>query len=375
MSITPATFTLRISDRAVEDLKERLARTRWPDRQPDRFDDGDADGLGRLVAYWRDDFDWRSAEARLNAFPQFKVPIGGVDLHYLHVPGRGPDPTPLILCHGWPGSVFEFLGLIPRLTDPARFGGDPADAFTVIAPSLPGYGLSYAPGQPCFSANETAGLLMRLMTEVLGYQGFAAHGVGWGAAVTARLGHVQPDPRVAMHLSLLSGLAGARPSGTPPVEQKTCLAETGEWQSQGRAYAFVRVPPPPTSVGGPGFEPADPATDPAAGIAGACPALPDGEAAVTPDDLLANISLYWFTGAIKASFWPHYTHHHGAPVPGAAGEARPAKENARPQPAVARAVGDAGHWTVIERGGHFAPMAQPKALAGDLREFFRPLRS
>jgi microsomal epoxide hydrolase len=142
-----------------------------------------------LVDHWRDGFDWRAQEARLNAFPQFKVPLHGIDLHFLHVPGRGPDPLPLLLSHGWPGSVLEFLDLIPRLTDPARFGGDPADAFTVVAPSLPGYGLSFAPGQPRFGAEAIADCLAELMTDVLGYGRFAAQGGDWGAFVTARLGH------------------------------------------------------------------------------------------------------------------------------------------------------------------------------------------
>ena len=139
-------------------LRERLARTRWPDQAPGApwAHGTDVAYLQSLVAHWRDTFDWRRQEARLNAWPHFKVALHGIDLHYLHVPGKGPKPCPLLLSHGWPGSVFEFLELIPRLTDPARFGGDPADAFTVVAPSLPGYGLSFAPGQPRFSAEAIA---------------------------------------------------------------------------------------------------------------------------------------------------------------------------------------------------------------------------
>ena len=145
MSARPEPFTLNVADTAIADLRERLARTRFPDQAPgEPWAYGtNVDYLRGLVEYWRTAFDWRAQEARLNAFPQFKAALHDIDVHFLHVPGKGPNPCPLLLMHGWPGSVFEFLDLIPRLTDPASFGGDPADAFTVVAPSLPGYGLSF----------------------------------------------------------------------------------------------------------------------------------------------------------------------------------------------------------------------------------------
>jgi len=158
MATQPRPFTLKVSDEAVADLRERLARTRYPDQAPgEPWAYGtDVGYLRQLAEYWRTTFDWRVEEARLNAFAQYKVPLRGIDLHFLHVPGNGPAPCPLLLLHGWPGSVFEFLELIPRLTDPAHFGGDPADAFTIVAPSLPGYGLSFTPGQPRFGIEEIA---------------------------------------------------------------------------------------------------------------------------------------------------------------------------------------------------------------------------
>jgi len=168
----PQPFTLRVPDAAIADLRERLARTRLPDQAP-----GEAWAYGTdvaylhgLVEYWRSAFDWRAEEARLNAFPQYKVPLADIDLHFLHVPGKGPAPCPLLLLHGWPGSVFEFIEIIPRLTDPARFGGDSADAFTVVAPSLPGYGLSFKPGQPRFGIEEIADCVAELMQDTLGYR-------------------------------------------------------------------------------------------------------------------------------------------------------------------------------------------------------------
>ena len=170
MSGQPETFRLHVPDAAIDDLRDRLSRTRFPDQAPgEPWAYGtDLAYMRSLVDHWHDNFDWRAQEARLNSFPQYKIHLHGIDLHFLHVPGRGPRPHPLLLSHGWPGSVFEFLELVPRLTDPERFGGDPADAFTVIAPSLPGYGLSFTPGQPRFGIEAIADCFAELMAGVLG---------------------------------------------------------------------------------------------------------------------------------------------------------------------------------------------------------------
>jgi microsomal epoxide hydrolase len=171
-------FKLTVPDRDIADLRERLRRTRFPDQAP-----GPAWAYGTdiawmrgLIDYWGEKFDWRAQEARLNAFPQYKVRLHDINLHFLQVEGQGPDPCPLLLSHGWPGSVFEFLELIPRLTNPSQFGGDPADSFTVVAPSLPGYGLSFSPGQLRFGVEEIADRFASLMTDVLGHQRFGAQG-------------------------------------------------------------------------------------------------------------------------------------------------------------------------------------------------------
>jgi microsomal epoxide hydrolase len=179
---SPRPFRLDIDPSALSDLAQRLSRTRLPDQPAgEPWSTGtDIGFLREALDYWRDNFDWRAQEARLNALPQFKVALDGIDLHYLHVQGKGvpggPRPLPLLLSHGWPGSVFEFLDLIPRLTDPAAFGGDPADAFEVIAPSLPGYGLSFAPGQERFGLARMAQSFHTLMTQVLGHERFGAQG-------------------------------------------------------------------------------------------------------------------------------------------------------------------------------------------------------
>src|SRR3954470_2295275 len=171
--MAPEEFLLKIPDAAITDLKERLSLTRFPDAAPgEPWAYGTSvDYIRDLVSYWKDRFDWRAQEAALNEFPQFKVLLHDIDLHFLHAPGVGPNPYPLLLMHGWPGSVFEFLDIIPRLTDPARFGGDPRDAFTVIAPSLPGYGLSFTPGQRRFGVPAIADCMADLMAA-LGHERF-----------------------------------------------------------------------------------------------------------------------------------------------------------------------------------------------------------
>ena len=183
---------------------------------------------------WRTGFDWRAQEARLNAFPQYKASLHDIDVHFLHVPGQGPDPCPLLLMHGWPGSVFEFLDLIPRLTDPARFGGDPADAFTVVAPSLPGYGLSFRPGQKRFGIEDIADCLADLMTRTLGYRPFAAQGGDWGGITASRMGFAHPEKLIGIHLNLLAvrremNLLGDPVTRGAAIPGRACpLAEGGD---------------------------------------------------------------------------------------------------------------------------------------------------
>ena len=178
--------------------------------------------------YWRDRFDWRAQEARLNAFPQFKVPLHGIDAALPARAGQGPRAVPAAASHGWPGSVFEFLEMIPRLTDPARFGGDPADAFTVVAPSLPGYGLSFTPGQPRFGIEAIADCFATLMTDVLGYPRFAAQGGDWGAFVTSRLGAAHADKVIGIHVNLLTVRRDPKMLANPTPEEAaaSCASST-----------------------------------------------------------------------------------------------------------------------------------------------------
>ncbi|MEO7853722.1 MAG: epoxide hydrolase family protein [Rubrivivax sp.] len=381
---TPAqAFRLHVRDSEIDDLRERIARTRFPDQPPgEPWAHGtDVAYLKELLDYWRSDFDWRTQEARLNAFPQFKVPLDGIDVHFLHVEGKGPRPYPLLLTHGWPGSVFEFLEIIPRLTEPAQFGGDPADAFTVVAPSLPGYGLSFAPGQPRFGLERIADCFAELMTDVLGYERFAAQGGDWGAFVTSRLGAVHADKLIGIHLNLLALRRDPKMLSNPTPEEQKFLGELEIWLKEDIGYQWIQGTRPQTLAFGLSDSPAGLAAWIVEKFRAWSDCGGDVESVFTKDHLLANISLYWFTGAIGSSFWPYYARMHGPwPIPEGGvkvptGYAAFPREILRPPRSMAEKMyTDIRRWTAMPRGGHFAAMEQPEALAREIAEFFRPLR-
>ncbi|MGZ5251324.1 MAG: epoxide hydrolase family protein [Caldimonas sp.] len=383
MSPTARPFRLHVADTAIDDLRERLARTRFPDQTPgEPWAYGtDVAYLERLVDHWRTTFDWRAQEARLNAFAQWIVPLQGIDLHFLHVEGKGPRPFPLLLSHGWPGSVFEFLDIIPRLTDPARFGGDPADAFTVIAPSLPGYGLSFKPGQARLGLEAIADCFAELMTGVLGYERFAAQGGDWGAFITSRLGAVHADKLIGIHLNLLAVRRDPKMLANPTPEELEFLGELEHWLKEGTGYQWIQGTRPQTLAFGLSDSPAGLAAWIVEKFRSWSDCGGDVDALFSRDHLLANISLYWFTGAIGSSFWPYYARMHGPwPIPeggvGAPmGYAAFPREIVRPPRSVAaKWYTDIRRWTEMPEGGHFAAMEQPQALAREIVEFFRPLR-
>lgn len=385
MTAKPTPFSLHVADADIADLRARLARTRFADVAPGpawAFGT-DAGYLRTLVAHWQHGFDWRAQEARLNAFPQFMVPLAGIDLHFLHVAGKGPDPKPLLLLHGWPGSVFEFLDIIPRLTDPARFGGRAEDAVTVVAPSLPGYALSFRPNQRRFGVADMADCMASLMTEVLGYRRFAAQGGDWGGFISSSLGVRHPDKVVGIHLNLLSVRPDLPPPADPTPEERRYLDEIKQWAKEETGYIHIQGTRPQTLAWA--------LTDSPAGLAAWIVEKfhawtdHDGnlESAVKRDELLANISLYWFTGAIGSSFWPYWDRLHGPwPIPDGKtvdvpmGYAAFPKEIRRPPRSIAeKSYTDIRHWTVMPKGGHFAALEQPQALAADVLKFLRPLRA
>ena len=358
-------FQLQVPEAALADLRERLKRTRWPDEAPGApWKTGTSLAyLKDLLQYWQTKFDWRAQEARINAFPQFKLPIDGIELHFIHVKGKGENPMPLLLSHGWPGSIVEFLDLIPRLTE----------HFSVVAPSLPGYTLSFAPGQKRFGVEQIAETFVKLMTEVLGYEKFGAQGGDWGAFISSRIGGTRPEVLTGLHLNYL----------TVPrdkvADDADWQAQLADWVKERSGYSTIQGTRPQTLAYGLTDSPAGLA----AWIAEKFHAWTDNdgaiESAVARDAMLANISLYWFTGAIGSSFWTYYARQHGAwpvpfPVTVPTAYAAFPKEILRPPRAVAeKSYTNIKRWTVMPKGGHFAALEQPEALARDITAFFSAL--
>jgi pimeloyl-ACP methyl ester carboxylesterase len=379
----PKPFEVHVSDELLSDLRERLANARWPDEPPGApwsFGTG-LDYMKELVDYWRSHFDWHTQEARLNAFRQFVVPIQGIDLHFIHEEGKGPDPIPLLLSHGWPGSIFELYKIIPMLTDPARFGGDPADAFTVIAPSLPGYVFSFRPGQRRFGVEEIADIFAELMTDVLAYKRFAAQGGDWGASVASRLALQYPDRLYGIHLNLLAVRRDPALLTNPTPDEKIFLEQLNHWLKEETGYAWIQGTKPQTLAFALSDSPAGLAAWIIEKFRTWSDCRGDLESVFTKDELLTNITLYWVTGAIGSSFWPYYARMHGPwPIPDGAhvsvptGYAEFPAEILRPPRSVAEKVYNIQRWTKMSTGGHFAALEQPQALAEEIRAFFRTLR-
>ncbi len=377
-------FHLAVPESVLEDLRQRLSRTRLPDEPPlEPWSTGTSVAyLKGLLDYWRDGFDWRAQEAKLNAFRQFTVPLAGIDLHFIHEQGKGPRPMPLLLSHGWPGSVIEFYKVLPMLTDPARFGADPADAFTVVAPSLPGYVFSFKPGQRRLSVEQIAEVFAELMSSVLGYERFGAQGGDWGGFVSSRLGYAFPQRLIGIHLNMLAIRRDPKMLADPTPEEKVFLDQLSYWLKEETGYQWIQGTKPTTLAFG--------LTDSPAGLAAwlveKFRSWTDGdgnpESALTRDEMLTDIMLYWVTGAIGSSFWPYYARMHGAwPIPEGStvdvptGYAEFPREMLRPPRSVAqRMYTNIRRWTVMPKGGHFAALEQPEALVREVREFFRPLR-
>jgi microsomal epoxide hydrolase len=384
MTAAPTPFRLHVGDDVLADLKSRLARVRWPDEVPDNHwkYGTDLPYLKSLVEYWRDRYDWRKQEAGINGFKQYKVRIAGIDVHYIREEGKAPKPMPLLISHGWPGSVYEFHKLIPMLTDPARFGGDAADAFTVVAPSLPGYTFSFTPNQQRFSVEQIADVFAELMTGVLGYKRFAAQGGDWGAFVTSRLGFAHAQSLAGIHVNLLSLRRDTPMPENPDDDEQRYFEERAHWMKEETGYTWIQGTKPQTLAYG--------LTDSPVGLAAwiveKFHTWSDHKGSLDEyigrDAMLTNIMLYWVTGAIGSSFWPYYARMHGPwPIPDGAriqvpmGYAEFPKEILRPPRSLAEKMyADIRRWSKMPKGGHFAALEQPELLAQEIREFFRPLR-
>ncbi len=371
-------FRLSIPQSAIDDLHARLDRVRWPDEAPDApWAYGTSLAFMRELAHeWRTRFDWRKTEAELNSWPQFVTRIDGIDLHFLHVPGKGPTPKPLLLSHGWPGSVLEFMKLVPLLTDPAAHGRDAADAFTVVVPSLPGYTLSFRQNQPRRSLQEIGAMFDVLMRERLGYRRYGAQGGDWGSFVTAWLGANRAEHLSGIHLNLMPLRRDPAMFTDPTPDERRYVAELQAWLKEETGYQAIQGTRPQTLA----FALSDSPIGLAAWIAEKYRAWTDCDGdprnALTTDEMLGNISLYWFTNCIGASFWPYYARLHGPwPIEGRievpTGYCEFPREILRPPREAAQRQFNIRRWSVMPKGGHFAALEQPDALAAEIRAFFR----
>jgi pimeloyl-ACP methyl ester carboxylesterase len=387
-------FRIAIPDADLDDLRERLARTRWPhELQGVGWERGvPQDYLGQLLAFWRDRFDWREQEQKLNAIPQFVTTIDGQDIHLLHVRSAEPGALPLILTHGWPSSPVEFLEVIGPLTDPRAYGGDPADAFHVVIPSLPGYGFSTPVREPgwgnLFRVAQAWSELMRR----LGYERYALHGTDVGSGVSGILAMLAADRVLGTHLA---GTTAAMPFG-PPLEldglskaDRDRAERFNECQAEGIGYLHMQATRPQTLA----YSLADSPVGQLAWIvdrfwAPTDPAAELPEDAVDRDQLLTGVSIYWFTGSGASSANAVYDgmqawRHLQAQQTGDEGAA-PAPSGPPTGVAVFAAdttirsvmdpAGQIQHWSEFDRGGPYPAMETPELLTADLRAFFGQYR-
>lgn len=376
-------FQVHIPQQVLDDLRERLARTRWADEVVGvGWDYGTNQGYLRgLVDYWQNGFDWRAQEAKLNQFAHFRATIDGVGIHFIHERGKGPNPLPIVLTHGWPDSFYRMLKLIPLLTDPAGHGGDPADVFDVVVPSLPGFGFSDPLAGARYDRGRVADLWATLMTDVLGYRRFAAHGGDIGRGVTEQLAFKHAAALVGIHVTDVpyTRMFAAPPEDLSEAEQQ--YLEAGRrWQRQEGGYAAMQGTKPQTLAYGLNDSPAGLAAWIVEKFRSWSDCDGDVEKRFTKDELLTNITLYWVTGTIGSSFRPYAE---GRPEPAGDAEQRTSvpigvaifPKDIVPAPRdYGERVFNVQRWTEMPRGGHFAAMEEPELLAEDLRAFFRTLR-
>ena len=375
-------FEVRVDDAELEDLSRRLQSPRWPPDSPgEPWSYGtDRAYLEELIGYWRDEYDWRAHEAALNAFNHYTTTIEGQLVHFVRQDGVGPAPMALVMTHGWPGTIWEMLPSVMALSDPASHGGDAADAFDVIVPSIPGFGFS---GEPAEGTDvvRTAELWVALMDK-LGYERFGAYGSDWGAGITRVLGANYPDRLVGVH----TPGAPARIERDPETDaERDYVARAEHWSVDETGYQRIQGTKPQTLAFG--------LTDSPVGLAAwlteklrswsDCDG--DVESRFSKDQILTLVSIYWHTRTIGTSVRYYHANGLGSPRPRrAAGPVRVPQGFAQfvgiplrgqpPRSFVSEPPDNVTHWTVYDRGGHFPAIEEPDLLVEDLRTFFRPLR-
>ena len=379
-------FTLKVPSAVLEDLQSRLARTRWPDQiQAASWSYGtDLSYLQELVDYWRKAFDWRKQERLINQLPQFHTRVEGLNIHFVYARGTGPAPFPLILTHGWPSSFFESYKIVGPLADPKSHGGNPADAFDVVVPSLPGFGFSERPSQPGLVPIDT--IWRQLMSEGLGYSRFGAHGTDIGARVTSALGRFHPDVVAGIHLGSVDlEWPDPIPEDNDLTEaERNYLKRARLWEQKEGAYAEIQATRPQTLAYGLNDSPVGLAAWIIEKYRAWSDCHGDLESRFSKDELLTNIMIYWVSETINSSMRRYYESRHDP-------SRRPLKlgERIETPTGIAMFPGEVDlvvprewaercynvkRWTDMPAGGHFPALEEPSLLVEDIRAFFRPYR-
>jgi len=380
--ITP--FTIETSDALLEDLRYRLAHTRFPDEVGTNWQYGtDLGYLKSLCDYWQHDFDWRTQQAKLNALPQFKTRIEDRQVHFVHQRSEREDAIPLLMTHGWPGSIAEFTTIIPMLTSPEKFGASQADAFHVICPSIPGYGFSDAPAEQGFDQKRVAEGHIELMTQ-LGYEKYVVQGGDWGSAISSWTALLDPERVMALHLTLVFANYPKHwqdPfAGVTDLEKRT-LEQCRMRMAEGTGYQAIQGSKPQTLGYGLNDSPAGLAAWITEKFHGWTDCNGELDSVVGKDELLTNIMLYWITGTITSSTRLYFESNHvdnnlfeHGRIATPTGCTMFPAELYQPPKVWAQELYNIQHWTHQTKGGHFAALEQPALLAEDLRVFFRHFR-
>ncbi len=381
-SVVVEPYRPRFDSATVSDLRRRLAAARLPDHGGEDWTRGTPGGwLVRLIADWKH-FDTAAFQARLDRLRHLKAAVDGQVVHLVLEPGRGPKPMPILLTHGWPGSFCEYLDILPLLTDPAAHGADPADSFTVVVPSLPGFGYSSPPPPGGLPPGRVAELWHLLMTEGLGHETYVAHGSDLGAGITARLARAHPGSVAAIHLAT-PGLAPP-PKPWSPAEAAH-FSEVEAWEAEEGGYAHMHATKPSTLASALYDSPAGLGAWIGEKVAAWSSVAADGAPAFSRELLLSTLTLYWTTGTIASSLLPYWAYRHLPPgelltaEPGPTPTAISIFGGERvPFPKPPRELGERYFrittWEEHGRGGHFPAVAEPALFARTLRNVFRPCR-
>ncbi|GFP76450.1 epoxide hydrolase family protein [Clostridium fungisolvens] len=377
-------FNIKVSDEVLEDLKYRLDHARFPEQLEGlHWERGtDIDYLKSLVSYWRYEFDWRAQEEELNRFSHFHCEVDGIDIHFIHERGKGPNPIPIILTHGWPDSFLRYKKLIPMLTDPASHGGDPEDSFDVIIPSLPGFGFSSKPLHSGMNNCEVSELFAKLMTEKLGYSRFAAAGGDVGSGVTRYLAFNHPELLIAIHLTdigIIKDLISSRNEEKLSQEELNYKKNASSWISNEGAYMSIQSTKPQTLACGLSDSPVGLAAWIIEKFRAWSHCEGDLSKSFSKDELLTNIMIYWVTNTIGSSANIYYENVHSlsplGPIEVPTGLALFPVDILLPPREWAEKNLNITKWTTVARGGHFTAMEEPELLAKELREFFKAYRN